>query len=314
LIASNQEVQDLPYVLVDGKGVYVGTGAYLMNPAVVPTPYGNWWGEGDEKVFVDDDRVPSLFGTGSEDYFNYSWSAPDIFVFPYCGQPRNDGPGNRGFVTNYRWHVLDAIPFRDNLRFYMELYHHERTPGLSYARTGYHYAQPGVTDDFLPIKPADLREPQLPETWQPAARMGAANSVFFAAEDVLTGTQATRLDEGRLWAGGRLLVWTPRQKGDRVEFKIPIESAGKKQINVAMAMTPQSGEVSFLLDGKPLPLGNRSDSANLHRPYRTLLRRVALMPGELSAGDHTLTIELRDKSDGVSNTEIGIDFIWVQAR
>jgi hypothetical protein len=314
LIASNQDVQDLPYVLADGKGVYVGTGAYLMNPAVVPTPYGNWWGEGDEKVFVDDDTVPSLFGTGSEDYFNYSWSSPDIFIFPYCGQPRNDGPGNRGFVTNYRWHVLDPIPFRDNLRFYMELFHHERTPGLSYARIGYHYAQPGVTDDFLPIKPADLREPQLPEAWQPVALKGAANSVFFATEDVLTRAEATRLDEGRLWAGGRLLVWTPKQKGVRVEFKIPIESAGKKQINVAMAMTPQSGAVSFLLDGKPLPLGNRSESADLYRPYRTLLRRVALMPGELTAGDHTLTIELRDKSDGVSNAEIGIDFIWVQKR
>ena len=116
----------------------MGTSVYLMNPAAMPTPYGNWWGEGDEKVFVDDDRVPSIFGTGSEDYFNYSWSSPDIFVFPYCGQPRNDGPGNRGFVTNYRWHVLDSIPFKNSVRFYMELNSHERTPGMSYARIGYH--------------------------------------------------------------------------------------------------------------------------------------------------------------------------------
>ena len=166
LIGSNKEVQDLPYLLAHGKGVYVGSGAYLMNPAEVPTPYGNWWGEGDEKVFVDDDTEPSLFGTGSEDYFNYSWSAPDIFIYPYCGQPRNDGPGNRGFVTNYRWHILDPIPFTNDLRFYMELFSHERTPGMTYARIGYHYARPGLTDDFLPIKPADLREPQLPETWQ----------------------------------------------------------------------------------------------------------------------------------------------------
>ncbi|MHC4517667.1 MAG: glycoside hydrolase family 172 protein [Planctomycetota bacterium] len=314
LIASNRQVQDLPYVLADGKGVYVGTGAYLMNPADVPTPYGNWWGEGDEKVFVDDDVVPSIFGTGSEDYFNYSWSSPDIFIFPYCGQPRNDGPGNRGFVTNYRWHMLDPIPFRDNLRFYMELYSHERTVGLSYARIGYHYAQPGVTDDFLPIKPADLRPPLLPAMWQPAARMGTANSVFFAAEDVLVDAQAARLDDGRLWAGGRLLVWLPRKSGDRVEFRIPIASAGRKQINVAMAMTPQSGEVAFRLDGKALPLGNRADSADLYRPYRTLLRRVALMPGELTAGEHTLTVELKGTSERVSNPEIGIDFIWVQDR
>ena len=314
LIASNRDVQDLPYVLANGTGVYVGTSAYLMNPADVPTPYGNWWGEGDEKVFVDDDTVPSLFGTGSEDYFNYSWSSPDIFIFPYCGQPRNDGPGNRGFVTNYRWHILDPIPFRDNLRFYMELFSHERTPGMSYARIGYHYAQPGVTDDFLPIKPADLRAPMLPERWQPAARMGAANSVFFAAEEVLVDAENTHLEAGRLWAGGHLLVWTPQKKGDRVEFKIPIDSKGNKQINVAMAMTPQSGESAFYLDGKPLQLENRSNSADLYRPYRTLLRRIALMPVELSPGDHDLVLELKGTSDRVSNPKIGIDFIWVQPR
>ena len=314
LIASNRDVQDLPYVLADGKGVYVGTSAYLMNPAEVPTPYGNWWGEGDEKVFVDDDAVPSLFGTGSEDYFNYSWSSPDIFIFPYCGQPRNDGPGNRGFVTNYRWHILDPIPFRDNLRFYMELYSHERTPGMSYARIGYHYAQPGVTDDFLPIKPADLRTPMLPERWQPAARMGAANSVFFAAEEVLVDAEGTHLEAGRLWAGGHLLVWTPQKKGDRVEFKIPIDSKGNKQINVALALTPQSGAVAFHLDGEPLQLANRSDAVDLYRPYRTLLRRIALMPVELSPGDHDLVLELKGTSDRVSNPKIGIDFIWVQKR
>ena len=314
LIGSNQDVQDLPYVLANGKGVYVGTSAYLMNPAEVPTPYGNWWGEGDEKVFVDDDVVPSLFGTGSEDYFNYSWSSPDIFIFPYCGQPRNDGPGNRGFVTNYRWHILDPIPFRDNLRFYMELYSHERTPGMSYARIGYHYAQPGATDDFLPIKPADLREPLLPERWQPAARMGAARSVFFAAEEVLVDAEGTHLESGRLWAGSQLLVWAPQKQGQRLEFKIPVDSAGKKQINVALAMTPKAGEVGFYLNGKPLQVANRSEVADLYRPYRTLLRRVALMPLELAAGDHTLTLEFKGSSNGASNPEIGIDFFWVQPR
>lgn len=314
LIASNRDVQDLPFVLAHGKGVYVGTGVYLMNPADVPTPYGNWWGEGDEKVFVDNDTEPSIFGTGSEDYFNYSWSSPDIFIFPYCGQPRNDGPGNRGFVTNYRWHVLDPIPFRDNIRFYMELYSHERTPGMSYARIGYHYAQPGLIDDFQPIKPADLRAPLLPERWQPAARKGAANATFFAAEEVLVDAEGTRLEVGRLWAGGQRLVWTPKKKGDRVEFKIPVDSAGKKQINVALAMTPQSGEVAFHLDGKPLQLANRSDAIDLYRPYRTLLRNIALMPVELSVGDHSLVLELKGMSDGVSNPKIGIDFIWVQRR
>ena len=163
LIASGEEVQDLPFVLARGRGVYVGTASILLNPAVVPSSWGNWWGEGDEKVFVDDDTRPSLFGTGSEDYYNYSWSSADIFSYPYCGQPRNDGPGNRGFVSNVRWHILDAIPFGRSLSFYMELFSHERTPGLSYARIGYYYGRPGTFDDHQAIMPEDLRPLALTE-------------------------------------------------------------------------------------------------------------------------------------------------------
>ena len=314
LIASNREVQDLPFLLAHGKGVYVGTGAYLMNPSPVPTPYGNWWGEGDEKVFVDDESRPSTFGTGSEDYFNYSWSSPDIFTYPYCGQPRNDGPGNRGFVTNYRWHVLDALPFRENIRFYMELFSHERTPGMSYARIGYHYARPGLTDDHQALMPNDLQLPPLPENWQPAARMGAARSVFFAAEDIVVDAKATALRDARLWAGGKLLVWTAENRGDRKSFRIPVAATGRKQIHVAFAMTPQSGNVAFRLDGRPVQLANKADTLDLHVPYRTLLRSVALMPAELEAGDHTLTLELADVPDGTVRPEIGIDFIRVQDR
>lgn len=32
-----------------------------------------WWGEGAENVFVDDNRFPSYFGTGTEDYFGSSF-------------------------------------------------------------------------------------------------------------------------------------------------------------------------------------------------------------------------------------------------
>ncbi len=314
LTASNREVQDLPFLLASGKGVYVGTGVYLMNPAAVPTPYGNWWGEGDEKVFVDEDRVPSIFGTGSEDYFNYSWSSPDIFVYPYCGQPRNDGPGNRGFVTNYRWHVLDAIPFQSNIRFYMELFSHERTPGMSYARIAYHYARPGVTDDHEVIMPDDLVLPLLPANWQPAARMGAANSMFFAAEDIAADSENTRLVEGRLWAGGKLLVWTPTKAGDHKSFRIPGNLTGKQQIQVALALMEQSGTIAFLLDDRPIPLDGGAEAIDLQCPHRTLLRSIALTPGELQAGDHTLTLEWKGAPAGVTNPQVGIDFIWVQRK
>ncbi len=314
LTASNREVQDLPFLLAQGKGVYVGSTSYLMNPCPVPTPGGNWWGEGDEKIFVDEDIRPSIFGTGSEDYYNYSWSVPDIFAYPYCGQPRDDGPGNRGFVTNFRWHVLDAIPFQHNIAFYMELFSHEPTPGLSYARIGYHYARPGLMDDHQALTADDLRLAELPANWQPAARGAASNSVFYAAEEIQAGSEDTRILEGRMWAGGKLLVWTPTKDRDRKVFKIPVAEAGKKQIHVAMALTAQSGKVAFELDGKPLQPEDNAESIDLQVADRTLLRSFALKPTDLDAGDHTLTILWKGAGAGVTEPTVGVDFIWVQKR
>lgn len=309
LVASNVEVQDLAFLIARGQGTYVGSTSILLNPSPIPSPAGSWWGEGDEKVFVDDDTVPSTFGTGSEDYYNYSWSVPDIFFFPYCGQPRNDGPGNRGFVANYRWHILDSLPFARSLDFRMELKSHERTPGFSYARTAYFYARPGTLDDCPDIQPDNVRELRLTE-WQPAARGGASNSQFFEAEVVMDGS-GTDLRSGAIWSSGQALVWNPKAVGERKTVKLPVAVAGKYRVHVTAGLDPNSGRLSMALDGfsggspKPIEL-------DLYDPFRTLSRVFSLEPTELSAGDHTVVLEYRGTNPSVSQPSITLDFFWVQ--
>jgi hypothetical protein len=312
LVASDTDVQDLPFLLARGSGAYVGSTSILLNPAVVPTSWGNWWGEGDEKVFVDDDGVPSIFGTGSEDYYNYSWSAPDIFFFPYCGQPRNDGPGNRGFVADFRWHVLDRIPFTRSIAFLMELNSHERTPGLSYARTAYYYARPGTIDDHAAIMPADVRELELPEGWQPAARFGARNSVFFQAEDIVADRTNTTSRPGALWAGGRLLVWTPQRPGERKVLRFPVDAAGKTTLHITAALSPGSGRFAAWIDDRPAGPDAKPLSVDLFRPFRTLLRTLSLETEDLAPGPHSLVLEYAGADERAARPEIGLDFVWVQ--
>ncbi|MBN2475308.1 MAG: DUF2961 domain-containing protein [Pirellulales bacterium] len=304
--------QDLPFLVAHGRGVYVGTTVMLMNPNPIPWPYGSWWGEGDEKIFVDDDLRPSTFGTGSEDYFNYSWSVPEIFGFPYGGQPRDDGPANRGFVVNQRWHVLDALPFSRRIGFYMELFSHERTPGFSYARLAYHYGGPGLTDDHVTITDEDVRHLELPAAWQPAARMGARGSTFHQAEDVAEGETPVSTVQDNLWAGGRLLVWQPTKQGDEWTFKLPVAEAGRHVIRVTAAHTPDSGRVSVRLDGRPIGFGDAEGIVDLATDYRTLSRSVSSQPTELTKGDHRLTLRCED--DSPDGKTVGIDFIWVQRQ
>ncbi|UCG86553.1 MAG: DUF2961 domain-containing protein [Gemmatimonadota bacterium] len=313
MIADPNAVQDLPFLVARGQGVYVGTTSILLNPNPVPTPAGSWWGEGDEKVFVDEDAQPSLFGTGSEDYYNYSWSSPDIFTFPYCGQPRNDGPGNRGFVTNYRWHVLDPLPFERSIGFYMELYSHERTPGLSYARIGYHYGRPGLTDDHATIMPLDVRELRLPDGWVPAARGGARNSVFHQAEE-LTGGVWMPLASDPLYAGGRLLVWPPGRVGDVLRLNVPVAASGEYRIHFVARLDQNGGTAEVWWDGEAAELTDGTSSVDLYRPHRTLLRNYTLRQRQISAGTHVLELVYTGAPAEIERPEIGIDFVWVQER
>jgi hypothetical protein len=306
-------VQDVPFLVAQGKGVYVGTTSLLLNPSPVPTPYGSWWGEGDEKVFVDGEAQPSLFGTGSEDYYNYSWSTPEIFVFPYCGQPRNDGPGNRGFVTNYRWHILDPLPFHQDLGFYMEAYPHERTPGFTYARVGYHYGRPGMTDDHQPIMPKDLREPLLPERWMPAPRMGAINSVMYQTEE-LAGGSGLPFGTGALYAGGRFPVWRPAAPDARWRLTVPVQEDGEYRVHFVARLDLNGPTVQVLWDGSPIELTSGTSAVDLYRPYRTLLRNFTLRQQHLTAGSHTLELLYEGAPAGVARPEVGLDFVWIQKR
>ena len=59
--------QDWNFLNATGKGRFVGTMLHVTNPVK------DWWGEGDEKIYVDGEAFPSHFGTGSEDYFGYAW-------------------------------------------------------------------------------------------------------------------------------------------------------------------------------------------------------------------------------------------------
>ncbi|MFN8095818.1 MAG: DUF2961 domain-containing protein [Vicinamibacteria bacterium] len=50
---------------------------YVDNPSVM------WYGEGDDMFFVDGEARPSLNGTGTEDYFNTSWSPNNLYTHYY---------------------------------------------------------------------------------------------------------------------------------------------------------------------------------------------------------------------------------------
>jgi hypothetical protein len=298
--------QDIPYLLANGKGVCVGAAAYLYNPTSVPSSYGNWWGEGDEKIFIDHNQFPDFFGTGSEDYFNYAWSSSAIFAHAYCGQPRNDGPANRGFVSNYRWHILDNIPFQKGLAFYMELMSHEPVDNFSYGRMVYLYAMQGMYDDHLPVTTEDLRHLELPGNWYPVGRKGSHNASFYQAETLLDGTEDIQLEASNIWSGGKIMVWDPKHSNDKLNLMLPVAEAGKYNIVITTGKDSEGGSFRVKAGDVFLKTGE-AELINLNEAYRVLARNYRLAPVELERGLTKLQLIPAEGNNG----KIKIDFIWL---
>lgn len=98
----------------EGKGHYVGT---VM---AVRTRSPSWFGEGDEKISIDGETVPSIWGTGTEDYFLCAWGL-ERTITPYFGVPYFDQWGIVGGHTSaYRWHIHDPFVFQKSIRVEFE--------------------------------------------------------------------------------------------------------------------------------------------------------------------------------------------------
>ena len=313
-LSSTESGMDVPYLFALGSGRVVGAACYLMNPSNVPTSWGNWWGEGDEKIYTDSQKFPSFFGTGSEDYFNYSWSSDEIFSFPYCGQPRNDGPANRGYITNFRWHVFDDIPFKNSLAYYMELLSHGKVDGFVYGRMVYLYALPGMIDDHFTITYDDTREIEVPQ-WNPVAFKGSLSYGFVGAEYLLKNGKDVTIQHDHLWAEGKLMMWTPAKHGEKIDFTLRRKAAVRESMLISFGRMPLGGTIKIYVNDKLVKIRPERyhttefmEQTDLNEHGRILNRAYITEDIDFKQGENMISIE--NVSPDGNKVNIGVDIFW----
>lgn len=146
---------------VEGRGHYVGCVVSIHNLRQVDV--SNWYGEGDDMFFIDGDAMPTLNGTGTEDYFNTAWGPNQAFCGPYAGLPMPGGVNWSGRISMYRFHVEDPVMFTRSLRFSIE-HGHANHRSDDWSSVAFWYAErPGLPNmRRLPVAeriphPADHR-------------------------------------------------------------------------------------------------------------------------------------------------------------
>ncbi|WP_166351988.1 glycoside hydrolase family 172 protein [Phytoactinopolyspora limicola] len=147
------------YVILDteGRGHYVGCVLNITN--LRHTQEWNWYGEGDDMIFVDGEPFPpSLHGTGTEDYFNTAWCPSQTYHAPYHGLTLPGGPNWSGQISTYRFHVEDPVTFTTSIKVTIEHGHNNhRSDDLS--SVAYWYQEHVSTALTLP--PVDQRIPRI---------------------------------------------------------------------------------------------------------------------------------------------------------
>jgi hypothetical protein len=215
-----------------------------------------WWGEGDEKFFVDSEKYPSTFGTGSEDYFGYAWGTPKFFDSATQVQTRNNG--NVGHISVARWHIADDVPFQNEFEACIEKYHGNNWP-LLYAATAYWYQMPGVTDDYAAL-PVTQRVDYyaLPELALGPPRF-LANGAFECENlkvtaqtpGIFVGAQDMQPWGREQWGGGAHLLIKGEKIGDFVELEIPAPDAAPRRLLLTATQAPDFATLAFFVNGQP---------------------------------------------------------------
>lgn len=225
--------EDFVLLNTTGRGHYVGTVLSCQQAEQ------GWFGEGDDRFFIDGEASPSLSGTGTEDYFGDAWGFRQ-FHTPYFGVSLWEGylPGDR--VTAYRWHLRDPVPFKKSLRVQME------TRGSVFTSTMQFLGQFLPRQDFVSgvsywyqCPPVEIEEPL-----SPASKRIAPYQILSVAD--LNASAEPALGFSQSKDGINYMCPLPNGVVD-VEFTVPED--GNWQVNAIMNYGLIRGVYQPSLDG-----------------------------------------------------------------
>ncbi len=122
-----------------------GRGHFAGMVLSVDASGAGWW-EGDEMIWIDGEEHPSIYGTGTEDYFGGAWGFRGEYNTPYHGVSFLEKTPERpdwqaGRFTVYRFHERDPIPFTKSIKVSIERGHNNSRRDSHYSSVAYWYQE-----------------------------------------------------------------------------------------------------------------------------------------------------------------------------
>ncbi len=291
---------DWPILKTEGAGRFCGVALEVWNPR------GGWWGEGDEKWFVDGEKFPSTFGTGSEDYFGYAWCDPRPFQNAYHNQTRNDNVNNASHIAVNRWQIADNVPFATSFAGDIEKYYPNSRPTL-YAATAYWYLSADGVDPYTAVRAEDRLN------WYIPAPVVKRPEGYFEGEAITVASKTAGNVEfqslGEQWSGETHLWWTGAKPGDVLAMEMPVRKDGSYELVMAFTKAGDYGIVQLKLDGRKL-----GEPIDFYNNGVSHVGPISFGVFDLEAGMHTLSAEIVGANESaVKSYMFGFDYAQLKA-
>jgi D-arabinan exo alpha-(1,3)/(1,5)-arabinofuranosidase (non-reducing end) len=250
------------YVILDttGKGQYVGCCLF------VDAQPGGWWGEGDEMIFIDGSELPTIIGTGSEDYFCNAWGFHETFCYPYYGVPLLEKKKDkRSITTAYRWHIFDPVRFSSSIRVTIEHLYGKKIVN-DYSSIAYWYQQNPISQRELLPRGSD-NHPRADTKESLPARFslhGAELEEGLLDRGVKARSITTSRQAGFGNGGGWLKIETPKEQ---VEIPITVSEDGCYNVKVKPVNEVIKTSITLGLKGQKPKVISKSKSSEGKVPY-----------------------------------------------
>jgi hypothetical protein len=288
-------------------GHYVGT---VMS---VRSRSPQWFGEGDEKFYIDGETTPSLWGTGTEDYFSNAWGMRKG-CYPYFGVTQLDGwlgeLGEKG--TMYRWHLADAVHFKKSLRLEIE---HAGWMSADETTTGKVEGFVEREDDFATVAFwYQVGQPKRFATLPSAKdrKLPLIDKVVEGKDLVARGKSdggGLSVQAGGLWSGdGQLFFDNEKGVGAWAEVSFGIEKIENRRLIVPVTHSYDFGIYQILLDGKKI-----GEPIDFYSP-KVELGEHSLGDVSLTPGTHTIRFECTGRNESSKGWKLGVDSVRLRQR
>jgi hypothetical protein len=286
---------DSNYVILkaEGKGHLVGVNLNMQS-----YNGGLSYLEGDDMIYVDGEKKPSIHGTGTEDYFSGGWYFnKGEFAGPYTGLIyKNDSLGQ---IAAYRLYITDPVPFKKSIRVTIE-HGHGNQDVADYASTVYWYQM----EPHLPFLAFPVAGQRIPLRIVKPTHMFEAEKLKFRLEG-LKSKVVDMSDFGPEWSGNKQLVIEAR---DKSSFGLDLNGLRESvyNMNLYYSKGPDYGNADIYVNKV------KAGSITGYSPYTLPNGKVTLTGLETLTGSVEILFVVTGKETSSNGFNIGLDGVSME--